>query len=156
MYRIIGTAGHEALGAHRGLTVAIEALTIARIQTLSLDLAVELDKPNAFLPYAALESISRICANVNTLTLRDKYYPISSHRQTVNDPSFCITKRLFPMLHRLTLDYDMAGMIDSIAAPLKTDVPDITHLTIINFDEDGGWLQASLGRYGGCYSACLL
>lgn len=96
MYRIIiGTAGHEALGAHRGLTVAIEALAIVRIQSLSLNLAVELDKPNAFLSY-------------------------------------------------------MAGMTDSIALPLKTDVPDITHLTIIDFDDDGGWLQPFLRRYGGC------
>lgn len=140
--------GREAHGAHLGLYIIFEALADAGIQPRTLDLAVELCDRNAFI-VDVTKALHGVLHKVETLTLRDKYYPICNEQgQHHAGPRVCITKDLFPMLKSLAIDYHGWSLLDLVSFPSESEIPDLSNITIIDGYADEDSVGDFLAQYG--------
>ncbi|KAJ4352952.1 hypothetical protein N0V95_003805 [Ascochyta clinopodiicola] len=139
----------EAFSAHFGLGIAIRALAAAGIQPRSLSLAVELGASNMFLLFAPALAFYALSKQVESLTLRDAYFPvITYHQDEANCVLMPIENQAFPLLQSLTIEFSDFGVEGPTDLPDKSDVPELVQLILVNGETEYNYLQPLLEQYG--------
>ncbi|KAF3035977.1 hypothetical protein E8E11_001796 [Didymella keratinophila] len=123
---------HAAVGVHIGFLVNIKAHAAARFQPKLLNLAIELQRTNAFIVHATTEDLSTVSEKVETLILKDSYYPFDSGAP--EDIVTPVTRTMFLSLRSLTIDHNGFQYWYNITDIDPNDTPELQHLAII----DGG------------------